>query len=56
MGLLIKLVKEREDLYFELLTFVNKNIQSSSNDLDNFTIFNKFLAEVDFKNNNIKSK
>ena len=47
---LIRLVKEREDLYFELLGFVNTHISSSSNDLDNTSVFNKFIKQIESKN------
>ena len=36
------MVRQREELYFELLYFVTKHIESSSNDLDN-TIFQGFI-------------
>jgi hypothetical protein len=47
---LIRLVKEREDLYFELLGFVNSHLASSSNDLDITSVFNKFIILLDSKN------
>ncbi len=46
VNLLLKLVKAREDLFFELLSFVHKNIESSSNDIDNTTIFHQFLPPL----------
>ncbi len=56
MNPLIKLVKEREELYFELFSFVNKHIGSSSNDLDSLTIFNKFLAHVHAQHLSLSSR
>lgn len=53
---LIKLVREREDLYFELLSFVNSHLTSSSNDLDNTTVFNKFISLIDTKHNELHFK
>jgi hypothetical protein len=43
---LLRLANEREDLFFELLSFVNKNIECSSNDIDNITIFSRFLPPL----------
>ncbi len=43
---LIKLVKDREQLYFELLSFVTAHITADSNDLDTLTIFAPFLARI----------
>lgn len=31
-------------LYFDALTFANKNIESTSHDMDQLSIFNKFLT------------
>lgn len=42
----IKIIKDREDLYFDALSFTSKNIDSSSNDIDQIAIFNKFLNNV----------
>lgn len=40
---LLKIIKDREKMYFEALNFTQKNIESSSNDLDQIYIFSKFL-------------
>lgn len=53
---LIKLVREREDLYFELLGFVNSHLTSSSNDLDNTTVFNKFITLIDSKHQLLQTR
>ena len=42
----IKIIKDCEDLYFDALSFTSKNIDSSSNDIDQIAIFNKFLNNV----------
>lgn len=46
MSPLIKLVKDREQLFFEVLSFVSAHIAADSNDLDTLTIFAPFLARV----------
>lgn len=33
-------------MFFQLFSFVHKNIECSSNDLDNITIFNQFLPSL----------
>ena len=43
---LLKLLKDREDMFFAALRFANKNIESSSNDLNPISIFSKFVAEA----------
>ena len=46
---LIKLIKSREELFFDLFYFVNTHFECSSNDLDN-TIFQGFLRTQQLKN------
>ncbi len=53
---LIKLLKEREELYFELLTFVNTHLATSSYDLDNTSIFKKYIAHFDLKHAAIRTR
>ena len=43
MGPLVAIVRDREASFIEALTFVNRNIESSSNDFDQIFIFSKFL-------------
>jgi hypothetical protein len=53
---LIKLVKDREQLYFELLSFVTAHIGADSNDLDTLTIFAPFLARIRTQNDALASR
>jgi hypothetical protein len=50
MSPLIKLVKDREQLYFDLLSFVTTHITADSNDLDTLTIFAPFLNRTRTQN------
>jgi hypothetical protein len=50
MSPLIKLVKDREQLFFELLSFVTTHLAADSNDLDTLTIFAPFLAHIRTQN------
>lgn len=43
MAPLVPLIRDREAIYLDLLSFVNANIDSSSNDYDQIAIFRKFL-------------
>ena len=40
---LIRIIKAREEMYLQALAFANRNIESSSNDIDQIYIFGKFL-------------
>ena len=42
----LRIIKDRESLYFEILGFINKNIESSFNDIDQIYIFTKFLTQT----------
>ena len=53
---LLKLVKEREELFFELLSFVHKNIECSSNDLDTTTIFCQFLPTLKLTHSSLRDR
>jgi hypothetical protein len=53
---IIKLVKDREQLFFELLSFVTTHIAADSNDLDTLTIFHPFLARIDSLNDALTQK
>ena len=48
---LIKIIQDREEMYLQALGFAMRNIESSSNDLDQIYIFSKFLKETTVSEN-----
>lgn len=46
MNSLLKIVKDREELLFDMLAFVSKNIDSSSIDLDHTNTINRLLPPL----------
>ena len=43
---MLKVVRSREELYLQLLNFVTKNIESSSNHHEQLNLFTKFLTSI----------